>query len=214
MRALARIRRTAGLTMCQTALFVLGVLAICTAVPLHIALLQRFDAAQRSGFSPEAVRSIARAMVDVMCGADREILREWFTADEVLHMKDVQWLFGVGKRLFWVLAALGGACLLPGRKTFAGRERALCARAALALSLILPALIAVPFAVDFNGMFIWLHRLAFPDNELWLMNPAVHKMVVVYNEEFFTAAVALIGTACAASLVPLIVMCRRGREKK
>lgn len=208
-----RIRRTAGLLLGQSALFVLVILAVCAATPLHIALLRALDAPARTGFSQEEIARIARAMVDVMRGADRQLLAQWFTADEVLHMKDVQWLFGLGEKLFAGLAATALACLLPGHRDLSRRQDAVCSRWALVLSVLLPLAIALPFCMDFNGMFVWLHRVAFPDNELWLMNPAIHKMVVVYNEEFFVAAVALIGLGCALSLVPLALRCRAGREK-
>lgn len=203
-----RIRKVAGLFFAQTALFVLVILAICMATPLHIALLRVFEASERSGFSPQEVGQIARDMVSVMRGADREILARWFTADEVLHMKDVQWLFALGGKLLLVLA---GAALLGllGGKSPSPRE----GRAALWTSLLVPLALAVPFAVDFTGMFIWLHRVAFPDNELWLMDPRIHRMVVVYSEPFFIAIVAIIGLACAAAVVPLAVWSARGKER-
>lgn len=201
------VRKTAGLFFGQTALFVLAVLAVCAATPLHTALLRAFDAAGRSGFSWEEIGKIAQAMADVMTGADREVLARWFTADEVLHMKDVQWLFSVGVKLFFVLTGLSALCLIGGRRPHR-REY----RRALWASLALPAAIGLPFVVDFNGMFIFLHEVAFPNNELWLMDPRIHKMVVVYDGQFFIAAVALIGILCALSLVPLAVLAVRGRE--
>lgn len=201
------VRKTAGLLFGQSALFVLAILAVCVATPLHTALLRAFGAAERSGFAWAEVEAIARAMVDVMKGADREILAHWFTADEVLHMKDVQWIFGVGLKLLGTLAVLSALCLIGGKKPGPSE-----ARAAFGLSLLLPAAVAVPFAVDFNRMFIWLHRVAFPDNELWLMDPRIHKMVVVYDGQFFVAAVAIIGIACALSIVPLAVYAVRGKK--
>ncbi len=208
-----RLRRTLGLFAMQTALFVLMILAVCAATPVHIALLNAFDAAQRTGYAQSEIAEIAGAMANVLRGADRQILAKWFTADEVLHMQDVQWLFGVGIKLFAGLSA-GSLLFLWTSRKISRRENAVCARWAIALSVLLPAAIAVPFIVDFTGMFIWLHRVAFPGNELWLMNPAIHKMVVVYNEEFFIAAVVLIGALCAVSLLPMAVMCRRTEEKK
>lgn len=203
-----RIRKTLGLFFGQTALFILVILAICTATPLHIALLRVFGAAERTGLEQGVIEEIARAMVSVMKGADRQILARWFTADEVLHMKDVQWIFSVGVKAFAGLALACVLCMAGGKRP--GKREY---RAAFGMSIVLPAAVALPFAADFNGMFVWLHRVAFPDNELWLMDPRIHTMVVVYDGQFFVAAVAVIGILCALSIVPLAIAAVRGREK-
>ena len=207
-RQKVRVRKTLGLFFGQTALFVLAILAVCTAMGLHTALLRAFDAALRSGFSPDEVESIARSMVAVMKGADRQILAQWFTADEVLHMKDVQGLFSLGKKLLFALAALAAAGLIGGKRP-SRREY----RRAFWITLLVPAAVALPFMVDFNGMWVFLHRVAFPQNELWLMDPRVHKMVVVYSGEFFMAVVAAVGILCALSIVPLVVLSVRAKEE-
>lgn len=209
----ALVRRTLGLALLQTALFVLIILAVCTATPLHIALLRALDASGQSGFSDSEIVSIAHAMTAVMRGADREILSSWFTADEVLHMKDVQWLFGVGCRLLAVLAVVSAICLVPGGRRLSRLDNMRCSRWALCACMLLPLLIAIPFAIDFTGMFVFLHRLAFPENELWLMDPRIHKMVVVYSEPFFISAVCIIGAMCLVSIVPLVVAAARGFGK-
>ena len=203
-----RVRKTLGLFFGQTALFVLAILAVCTATGLHTALLRAFDAADRSGIAPDEVEAIAHAMVAVMKGADRQILARWFTADEVLHMKDVQGLFSLGIKLFLCLAALAAVGLIGGKRP-ARREY----RRALWLTLLVPAAVAIPFILNFNGMWVFLHRVAFPQNELWLMDPRMHKMVVVYSGEFFMAVVAVAGILCALSLAPLMVLMARTKEE-
>ena len=203
-----RVRKTLGLFFGQTALCVLAILAVCTATGLHTALLRAFDAADRSGIAPDEVEAIAHAMVAVMKGADRQILARWFTADEVLHMKDVQGLFSLGIKLFLCLAALAAVGLIGGKRP-ARREY----RRALWLTLLVPAAVAIPFILNFNGMWVFLHRVAFPQNELWLMDPRMHKMVVVYSGEFFMAVVAVAGILCALSLAPLMVLMARTKEE-
>lgn len=206
-----RLRRITGLVLLQLSAFVLASLLICAAPDVHILLLRIQGAAQRVGLSQEEVATIARTMVRVMIGGEPQLLRAWFTAEEVLHMQDVQDLFGKGVWVFTVLFTPGVWLYLPTRKLHKS-QRAFCARWALALSLLLPAAIAVAFALDFAGVFLWLHRLAFPGNTLWLMDPRIHRMVVLYTEEFFIAAVGLIGLLCVVSLVPLLCSCRRPKE--
>ena len=203
----ARVRKTAGLLFGQYALFVLIILAVCMSADVHIALLRVFNAAERTGFSPDEIDRAARAMVSVIKGADRQMLSQWFTADEVLHMKDVQELFSLGLKAFIVLMLAFILCMAGGKRPVRAEYRR-----AFWLSLLLPAAVALPFIVDFNGMWIFLHRVAFPQNELWLMDPRVHKMVVMYSGQFFIAVVALIGVLCALSMLPLAIGAVRAKD--
>ena len=205
----AQARKTAGLLFGQYALFVLIILAVCMSADVHIALLRVFNAAERTGFSSDEIERAARAMVSVIKGADRQVLSQWFTADEVLHMKDVQELFSLGIKVFFAFAAVCAAGLAGGKRPVRAEYRR-----AFWLSLLLPAAVALPFIVDFNGMWIFLHRVAFPQNELWLMDPRVHKMVVLYSGQFFIAVVALIGVLCALSMLPLAIGAVRAKENR
>ncbi len=52
------------------------------------------------------------------------------------------------------------------------------------LSLILPLLLALPFAVNFSRAFVIFHELFF-DNDYWIFDPATDPIILALPEEFF-----------------------------
>ena len=210
MRA-AAARRIAGWAAGQAALTLLIILLVSLCTPLHLRLLRGTGAARRTGLPDAEIAQIATAMTSSMRGGGEDALRAWFTEEETAHMRDVRGLVLLGWRAAAVCAAVWALGMASSRGLDA-RTRKKCARAALAIVLVPAAAAAVAFAADFSGTFVLFHRLFFRGNTLWLMDPRVHRMVVIYNEAFFTRAVAVIGGACLASLMPLVRAAARGRR--
>ena len=52
------------------------------------------------------------------------------------------------------------------------------------LSLILPLVLALPFAVNFSRAFVIFHELFF-DNDYWIFDPATDPIILALPEEFF-----------------------------
>ncbi len=210
MRA-AAARRTAGLLAGQIGLIALAILLVALCTPLHIALLRQTGAEARMGLNEAQLREVACAMTASMRGEGEAGLEKWFMEDEIEHMRDVRGLVLLGWRVVGACAAIWALGVFSARG-LGKRARANCALAALIAVGLLGAGIAIAFAVDFYGAFVAFHRLFFRRNTLWLMDPRIHRMVVVYNEAFFTRAVAVIGLISLASLLPLVRAAMRGRR--
>lgn len=50
--------------------------------------------------------------------------------------------------------------------------------------IVLPIVLAIPFAVDFNGTFTLFHKIAF-NNDYWLFDPATDPIINALPESFF-----------------------------
>ena len=140
-------------------------------------------------------------------------VRPAFNMKEMAHMEDCFRLFEllrkVRRRLIpWaILLAVGGAYLLQDRKK---------ARLAAWLS---PLVLLIPLgafgiwaAADFDGAFIFFHRLLF-SNDLWLLNPRTDLLIRICPESMFMgmglrigiwSLAALIGVPALATLITII----------
>lgn len=203
--------RTAAYFCGQMGLFTLSILTVALCTPLHIFLHERLDTARKLGLTDNALRDIAHAMTSAMRGEGYDALSRFFNANEVSHMRDVRGLITLAWRVFagfTVLYAVGMAKTRGMRRAI----HSVAARNALCLCAVLVAGIALCFRIDFYGSFLVFHRVFFPGNELWLMDPAVDFMVVVYDQGFFIWAAACAGGLCLVSLAPLTVCWLRGGE--
>ncbi len=59
------------------------------------------------------------------------------------------------------------------------------------LSLILPAALALPFALNFNKAFVIFHKIFF-NNDYWIFNPDTDPIILALPEEFFFHCALLI----------------------
>ena len=111
-----------------------------------------------------------------------------FNAKEQHHMADVQGLFGLCRWIMWGCA--GAACLLGLILRRQMRWRAF--RRTLIGVLAAVAVIALLAAIDFNGLFVLFHKIAFT-NDLWLLNPRTDMLIRLMPLDFFISYVAIIG---------------------
>ena len=109
-----------------------------------------------------------------------------FQAHEADHMADCRGLIGLAGTLRWITGAaallLAGAGILLRRwKAFAGGMlTGLCTAA------VLFAGIAVWALVNFDGLFITFHRVAFT-NEGWLLDPRTDLLIRLMPVDFFAS---------------------------
>jgi len=132
-----------------------------------------------------------------------------FTERETAHMVDVLHLYQLGK---WVsiiavltsIFALSAAWRILGAPTLIRQFRI-----GMGLFFALVFFLAFWAAIDFNGWFVVMHKIAFT-NDLWLLDPNESMLIQMLPIEFFMRAVRnialrfLLNAACVAVATVLI----------
>lgn len=118
---------------------------------------------------------------------------DFFNDKERSHMVDVRNLFVLNRNV-QVMATLFVLALYLMGKYGLKQKRILIDGLILSgpLMLIFIALVGIMATQDFTGIFIKFHELFF-SNELWLLDPATDRMIVLLQEEFFSAIALRIG---------------------
>ena len=133
-----------------------------------------------------------------------------FQAHEADHMADCRELIGLAGTLRWITGAAalllaGIGILLRSWKAFAGGMlTGLCAAG------VLVAGIAVWALVNFDGLFITFHRLAFT-NDGWLLNPRTDLLIRLMPESFFISlgrkgALAALAVPCVLGILSFRIL--------
>lgn len=114
-----------------------------------------------------------------------------FSDDEMLHLADVRGIVTGLKIIRWVggglaLCAIAGAWLISQKKKENRLMQQIWQGFAWASGLLftLAAALCLWALVDFEGLFLAFHRVAFT-NDLWLMNPKTDVMIALMPQEFF-----------------------------
>ncbi len=105
------------------------------------------------------------------------IIKGFFTKDEVLHMKDVKNLVRFFFILFLVSLFLFAFCV-----AFTRDKRNLFRKVSFA-GILFVAVLFIISVFDFSGAFIVFHKIFFR-NSLWLL-PANTKLIEMFPEKFF-----------------------------
>lgn len=110
---------------------------------------------------------------------------DFFNDKERAHMVDVQRLFWFDLKVGLVMAAL---CLgLWGFNWKAFKAQDLWGRVFVScgiVTLVIGGFLGLLMATDFSSAFIKFHKLFFT-NDLWLLDPATDRMIVLLEETFF-----------------------------
>lgn len=161
---------------------------------------QELKTAQRIGISEEELQEATNVLLSYIKGkrADLNLTVhidgqpfEMFNAREKEHMVDVRNLyqtavtFRSGSAIFiamMILVSLGSGDYLD-----LPLNRDLYLKALLFLTGII-AVTAIFALADFNRFWITFHELVFT-NDLWLLNPATDRLIMMFPEAFFMALV-------------------------
>ncbi|MDQ0508947.1 integral membrane protein (TIGR01906 family) [Peptoniphilus ivorii] len=137
-------------------------------------------------------------------GEEKQIA-PYFSAEEVVHMKDVYGLFQWMARLSaaGVCIVVWGAYRLKKRYGIRGSMRAVGRAAWIWIAVF--ALLAAAIAVNFHRAWFLFHRLVF-SNELWLMDPQTDLMIQMLPENFFSGMVLRIGAVMIVAMALLSAM--------
>ena len=176
----------------------------------------RFAPPERSGLPEAEYAGVGRMTAGYLTGREEDFQyvysdgsgnsRVCFQRHEADHMRDCRGLIGLAGTLRWVfgglaLALLGAGVLCPGMR----RPMARGALAGLALFGGLAAALLAWGLVDFDGLFVTFHRIAFT-NEGWLLDPSKDLLIRLMPVEFFIALAVrcllwLAGTAAVTGIV-------------
>lgn len=207
-RTLAGVALALGLA----ALMLIGILTALHAVGTDAALYHKLQS--EAGILPGAgitdgdLQTLDAALADYLAGRPNELvlplesdpegysvltlavdgeLRPAFGEREMTHLEDCAALFAllrkVRRRLIpWaVLLIVGGAWLLQDSK----RARKIALLSPLILLIPLGAF-ALWAAIDFDGAFVFFHRVLFSNN-LWLLDPRTELLIRICPESMFMA---------------------------
>lgn len=177
---------------------------------------ESFDMQSRIGISPEDCTRAVYKLVDYMEGREESIqLRvtedgrevDMYNEQEILHMIDVRELYQAWRTVsYCALAALG--CLLL-MCLFIKETRRLVWRSYKLAWIFFGALLAVMLVwvlIDFNSFWTQFHYLFF-DNDLWLMDSRVCRMIRICPLELFYGIVlgTVLSFAAFSALCSLIL---------
>lgn len=118
---------------------------------------------------------------------------DFFNARERAHMVDVQNLFVLNDLI--LKASVVAVVLLYAIGRFGlGQRRILATGLAVSgpVMLVFASVLAVLMTRDFTAIFIKFHELFFT-NDLWLLDPATDRMIVLLQEQFFNDMAIHIG---------------------
>ena len=101
-----------------------------------------------------------------------------------------------------VAALMLTACALAWRSRLTARTLARTVLLGWAGAMVLIGAVALWAAVDFNSLFVLLHRLLF-SNELWLMDPQTDLIILLMPESFFVLLSAQLGWLMLGFFWPL-----------
>ena len=74
-------------------------------------------------------------------------------------------------------------------------------RNASILIVIMPVLLAIPIAINFNACFIMFHKIMFSNN-YWIFNPVLDPVINILPEAFFMhMGIAILGIMVCASVI-------------
>ncbi|MBR5960640.1 MAG: DUF1461 domain-containing protein [Clostridia bacterium] len=151
---------------------------------------------EATGLPESAYPGVGRMTAAYLTGQEENFQYIWsdekdrgyfcFQAHEAAHMADCRELIGLAGTLRWVTGAAalllaGAGFLLRKRGAFAGgMMTGLCAAG------LLFAGIAVWALVNFDGLFVTFHRIAFT-NEGWLLNPRTDLLIRLMPVNFFVS---------------------------
>ena len=192
----------------------------------------QFADTSSKGVPASAYPDYAKAITGYLTGQQSDLTvtaadgtqRPGFSEKELAHMADVR---GLVRGLSLLRYAAGGLALLIlalywfHRQHDADREKLLAdvlkgaARSAYLLLGIVLAL-GIWGAVNFTGLFVTFHKVFFR-NDLWLLNPRQHLLIMLMPTRFFVWYAGQIALACwpvlAMMAAVIIAAIKLGREQ-
>ena len=202
---------TLGLVALMLILILTAVHTVGTDGELYYRLQTKAGILPAAGITDDELRRLDHRMAAYL-GGDAAALEDDppFNDREMAHMADCFRLFALLRKVrarlapWEVLLIAGGAWLLQDR-----RHARRCAWLSPLILLVPLGAFAIWAAVDFDGAFVFFHRLLFT-NDLWLLDPRTDLLIRICPESMFAAmglrialwsVVVLLGVPALATVV-------------
>lgn len=134
---------------------------------------------------------------------------EFFSQRDKHHMVDVKGLFAKGRYvrdISFVYALIIIFFMFWKKPAKNQLRRLVCYGIAIAAAGIVPVLlIVVLMSIDFYKYFTIFHKIFFT-NDLWLLDPAVDRLVNIFPQEFFTDMAFSISYLYIAEMVAILIV--------
>ncbi len=132
-----------------------------------------------------------------------------FSENGASHFRDCKFLFTLNTFTFFI-SGIGvlGLLLLKHKKhisDFGFKGIPACVFSG-ASAIIVPCIIGAVVASDFDSAFLFFHKIVFPDNTDWIMNPRTDPIVKALPHEFFMGCAILIGAGILILSVTFIAV--------
>lgn len=168
-------------------------------------MAKRFMAFSNVPLTQSQAENTAREITDYLRSKTDAL--PMFQAHEVRHMQDVQALVALLEKVLtgmWVLLIILAAF---------NRKKPLYGIMWKTLSAVLGAicLVIVYGLLDFEGLFVAFHKIAFT-NDLWLLNPYTDLLLQLMPTGFFMAYALSIGLIWLFIMIVAIVLFRRAER--
>lgn len=217
--------QTTAAVLCAVALFFF-LLTCAIGLPIYLrpfyyAHIEGMNLPEVSGFSAGEIRAAYDEVLDYLTLPGREFSAGAmaFSAEGAAHFADCKRLFDLNAG---VLLGSGGILLVLWLLRRTGRLAPLRLRGhtpgcfAAVAAIVLPVILGVAVAVDFDRAFVVFHKIFFPGKDNWLFDPCTDQIIQVLPEEFFLHCAILIGAGIvifAAGLLVFDGIVRKSRAK-
>ncbi len=177
---------------------------------------QKYHVTEALSMKLEDVMKVTHYMMDYLIGKEEELsivtevegrTQDFFNDQDRFHMGEVRRLFLGGLRLR-NMCTLIALLLIVGLVILKVEWKHLIPKAyfrGLLGLLVVGALLAGAFTVDFTRCFTIFHEIFF-DNDLWMFNPSEDYMIRMLPEGFFSDMVRRIGVTFMAMVLALAVI--------
>lgn len=189
-----------------------SVIAALSFRPLYYHDMKALDIEAASGFPEAEIRENYDALIDYNLRWEKGML-EFPTLPQ---SREGQIHFAEVKDIFDWFKYMGIGCFLLGAAGvfwFERKRERLYLKYTSVLSVVIPAVVGILVAVNWDSAFVLFHKIAF-DNDYWLFDPASDPVITMLPDEFFLhCALLILGGIVLGSLVCGIIY-RFGGQKK
>lgn len=186
--------------------------------PFYYAHIQALDLPEVSGFTAEQIQSAYDEVLDYLTLPGRTFGTGDMACSQSAqaHFEDCKGLFDLDAGL--LLGSIGCILLLAilkrlgktGEYRLAGKSSAFWGAVC---ALVIPVVVGVLAALDFERAFVVFHSIFFPGKDNWLFDPVTDQIITILPQEFFRNCailiLAILVAGCAALIAADLIRSRR-----
>jgi len=132
---------------------------------------------------------------------------------ELIHLADVKVLFAANSMIQAVSLLLVVTIVLAGCAFGRRADVYRALRQGAILTLLLLALTALAFVIDFQRMFVLFHLVAF-DNSFWLLDPLTDYLIMLFPLGFWQDMFLLAGASTGLTAIGILTLATRALQRR